>query len=400
MKHCQQIIILTASTLFTLGISQTYAGEPTKPASESLPIPLAPVIQPSVTEEPTPVQSPGSTLEATQAEGMTLQAEPYTLTAGDLINVAIVNIPEFSGQYQVQVDGTVDFPVLGSISVGGLTVRQVADLLTKRYTKDQILRDPTITVSLHTISGLRVALSGEVNRPGSYTLTVNDGKLPTLTEAIQKAGGITQLADLRQIKLIRARRSGANDTFQIDLWELLQAGDIRQDLTLRDGDRIVLAKAEAPTNPAEAGLIGAANISPAFIQVGILGETRQTGVVQVPPNTPLNQALFAAGGFSNRAQKGSVELIRLNRDGTVSRRKIQIDFSQGINEATNPILQNRDVVLVGRNFIAKLSDNLTAILGPVNQTFSIFTLFKALFPASSGNDSNVIIPVGGNTSTP
>jgi polysaccharide export outer membrane protein len=178
----------------------------------------------------------------------------------------------------------------------------------------------------------------------------------------------------------------------------MQAGDLRQDITLRDGDSIVLATATAPTNPAEAGLIGAANIAPAQIEIGILGEAQQIGVVKVPLNTPLNQAILAAGGFNNRARKGSVELIRLNRDGTVVRRKIAIDFSKGIDEANNPILRNRDVILIGRNFIAALSDNLTAILGPVNQAISGLTLFKTLFPAaSSSSGSTVIIPSSSGT---
>lgn len=411
-----KIFILTALSLLGIGYAKVAVGEPIKPFIPTVPAIAKPEQSPQVPspQPSTPALQPeiSPVRPATPASGIhpqpattAIQAEPYTLTAGDRIAVTIANIPEFSGQYQVQVDGTVDFPLIGSISIWGLTVRQTATLLTERYTKAEILRNPDITVGLLAVSPLRIALSGEVNRPGSYNLASADGKLPTLTEAIQKAGGITELADLRQVTLVRSRRASADETWQIDLWELLQSGDLRQDITLRDGDSIILAKATTPMNPAEAGLIGAATVSPAFIQVGVLGETRQSGVVQVPPNTPLNQAILAAGGFNNRAHKGSVELIRLNRDGTVSRRKIAIDFSQGINEATNPILRNRDVILVGRNFIASLSDNLTAVLGPVNQTFSIFTLFKALFPANTGSgNSSIIIPAGGggatNTATP
>lgn len=420
----QQLILLTAVSLLGIGSAERSLGAPLPPQIQPTPTPAKPPLAPLAPLVPLPTQSPPPDLApatpippaspvalpnpVTPASGMNpqpgaIQAEPYTLTAGDRIAVTIANIPEFSGQYQVLVDGTVDFPSLGTTSVWGLTVKQIAELLTTRYTQAEILREPTITVSLLTMSPLRVALSGEVNRPGSYNLPSADGKLPTLTEAIQKAGGITEQADLRQVKLIRARRSGTDDTFQINLWDLLQSGDLRQDVTLRDGDSIVLAKATAPINPAEAGLQGAANVSPAFMQVGILGETRQSGVVQVPPNTPLNQVILAAGGFNNRASKGSVELVRLNRDGTVNRRTIRVDFSQGINEATNPILQNRDVVLVGRNFLAKLSDGLTSVLGPVNQVFSIFTLFKALFPpktsSDSGNNSSIIIPSNNGSPT-
>lgn len=406
----QKVAILTA--LFLWGSSYT-SGSAAEPGTSPFVVPVVPQTGNSgqVSQPSQPLAAPAPTFRPIiPASGINpqpptppLEAEAYTLTAGDRIAVTIANIPEFSGQYQVQVDGSVDFPVLGPISLWGLTVRQVAALLTERYTQAEILRDPTITVGLLTVSPLRIAISGEVNRPGSYNLASADGKLPTLTEAIQKAGGITERADLRQVKLVRVRRSQPDATLQVNLWELLQSGDLRQDITLRDGDSIILATATAPANPAEAGLMGAATLSPAFIQVGVLGETRQSGVVQVPPNTPLNQAILAAGGFNQRARKGSVELIRLNRDGTVSRRKFRVDFSQGISEASNPILQNRDVILVGRNALATISDSLTAVLGPVNQTFSIFTLFKTLFPASSsgsGGGSSIIVPVGGSSTTP
>ena len=422
------MLALTTLSLLGVGYAETALGKPIAPGFKTIPsmlkpatapvFPLAPplpsvpqpaanpslpLVQPSI---PTAPQDSAVVKSTTPSGGVkpqpstaALQAEPYTLTPGDRFAVLIANIPEFSGQYQVQVDGTVSFPLLGVIPIWGLTVHQISDVLTTRYRQAEVLRDPDITVGLLTVSPLKIALSGEVNRPGAYNIAAADGKLPTLTEAIQKAGGITELADLRQVKLLRARRSGGDDAFQIDLWELLQAGDLRQDITLRDGDSIVLATATAPINPADAGLMGAANVAPAFIQVGVLGETQRTGVVQVPLNTPLNQAILAAGGFNNRARKGSVELIRLNRDGTVNRRTIAIDFSKGINEETNPVLRNRDVVLVGRNFIAALSDNLNAVLGPVNQAVSGLTLFRSLFPANSSSNSNIIIPAGGGTTT-
>jgi len=407
----QTMLLMTVFSLLGVSYATPSAGKPIAPVVQPFPALTKPPIIPSPTlpaqaPPPSKPQDASPAKPVTPASGIAplpgtaaIQSQPYTLAAGDRFAVLIANIPEFSGQYQVQVDGTVDFPGIGSVSIWGLTIQQTAKLLTDRYTQAEILHDPTITVSLLTVNALRIALSGEVNRPGSYAIPSIDGKLPTLTEAIQKAGGITALADLRQIKLIRARRSGPDEAFQVNLWELLQAGDLRQDITLRDGDSIVLAKAPK-IDPSEAGLIGAANVSPAFMQVGVLGETRQSGVVQVPPNTPLNQVILAAGGFNNRARKGSVELIRLNRDGTVTRRTIAIDFSQGINEARNPVLQNRDVILVGRNFLAAMSDNLTAILGPVNQTFSVFTLFKALFPTTStGSNANIIIPTGGGSAT-
>ena len=79
--------------------------------------------------------------------------------------------------------------------------------------------------------------------------------------------------------------------------------------------------------------------------------------VKLQPNSSLNQALLAAGGFNDsRASRGSVDLIRLNSNGTVSKRPVKVDLAKGINEETNPILRNNDVVVVDRNGLARTGD--------------------------------------------
>ena len=89
----------------------------------------------------------------------------------------------------------------------------------------------------------------------------------------------------------------------------------------------------------------------------------------VPPNTPLNQAILAAGGFNSaRAKKGSVQLVRLKPDGTVDKRKINVDFSEGINDDNNPTLRNQDVVVVSRSGFTSVTDTVS----PVGGTLGFF----------------------------
>lgn len=348
-------------------VSPTPPTETDRPAAS--PVPVGPVMP-----------SAAGTRPETATESLFSQA--YTLAVGDRLFVGIANVPEFSAQYQVQVDGSIHLPVLGNVSVWGMTLQEAAQDITRRYTQAKILNDPTITVSLLAGAPLKIAVTGAVNRPGAYNLPLVDGKLPTITEAIQKAGGMTEMADLRQVQVLRPQRLGGDRTLQVNLMALLQTGDLRQDIPLRSGDSIVLPTAKA-IDPAEASLLGSANVSPDAIQVGILGEVRASGAIQVPPNTPLNQALLAAGGFTNRARKSSVELIRLNPNGTVTRRRIAVDLSKGVNDQTNPILRNRDVIVVGRSTLAAIGDTLGTILTPVGQAFSLFNLFQVLFPKSN-----------------
>jgi len=439
--------------------------------------------------------------------------EAYTLGAGDRIQVDLFDVPEYSGangRYQVSVDGTINVPLLGSFSVQSMTLKQLETDLSHRYAR--FFKRSLVTVSLIAFRPLTIGISGEVSRPGTYTvplITQDNGiQFPTLTRALQLAGGITQAADVRQVRIRRPQRNGTDKMITIDLWNYLQTGNVQQDLTLRDGDSIVVATSVNPnpaeamvladttfasdrnkplnvaivgevfrpgsylvtasnprtgpagtpgtdnvptatldrlptvtraiqvaggikpladirhiqirrptrtgaeqvidvnllqllqtgdlhqdvilqsgdtitiptaTNltPAEATQIASASFSPDSIKVNIVGEVKSPGAVQVPPNTPMNQAILAAGGFDmRRARTKSVELIHLNPDGTVTRRSIPVDFGKGLNDQTNPALQNNDIVVVGRSGLTSFTDTLGTILSPVGSVLSIFNFLN------------------------
>ncbi|MGF1477902.1 MAG: SLBB domain-containing protein [Cyanophyceae cyanobacterium] len=423
----------------------------------------------------------------------------YTLGAGDRLRIDILQVEEFSGEYLVLVDGTISLPLVGRIQAEGQTIPQVSTAVSQAYT--QYLKRPVVTVSLLSPRPLKLAISGEVNRPGSYTVDLNEtGKFPSvtdlirqagglratanirsvqvrrflegreqvlnvnlwelleqgnlaqdvtlrdgdtviiptqdridvaetfqladasfgiatnqpvnvavvgevnrpgsyqvtpqqitrdtgqsvplpprLTQAVAQAGGIEPLADVRNVEVRRLTRSGAVQTIEVNLWELLQSGNTYEDVILQEGDTIVIPTA-TDLDPEEAESLASASFAPETIQVNVVGEVENPGVVQVDPNTPLNQALLAAGGFDEqRADESEVELIRLNPNGTVSKREVNIDLSAGINEETNPTLRNNDVVVVERSGFTQATDVLGNVLRPVVNAFTLFQLFGVDF---------------------
>jgi polysaccharide biosynthesis/export protein len=226
---------------------------------------------------------------------------------------------------------------------------------------------------------LNIAVVGEVARPGPHIVngeTDSSGQksFPTVTRAIQVAGGITQLADVREITVRRLTREGTEQIIDVDLWKLLQGGDLQQDVLLQPGDTIIVPTATALT-PEETAEIASASFSPDAMPVNVVGEVGQPGTVQVPPNTPLNQAIMAAGGFTNRAKKGEVELVRLNPDGTVERREIDVDLGAGIDEENNPSLRPNDVILVGRSTLTAVTDTVGQLIPPFS-ILRILNIFK------------------------
>lgn len=365
------IVLATANTLPSLAQLPNSGSVPATPSATGInPTPGALPAQ-------TPVAASPATTNITPLD----LGEMYTLGAGDRIHLDIFNVPEYTGERRVLVDGTVNLPLVGNVSVKGMTLKQSGEAIATAY--KNYLRDPVVTISLLAPRPLRVSVSGEVNRPGSYAVPFSlrtDGeeegetRWPTVTQAVQLAGGITQIADVRQVQVQRPQLSGPAQVINLDLWALLQ-GDLQQDLTLRDGDTILIPKATR-IDPAEATKLATASFSPAIIRVNVVGEVIRPGVVEIPPNTPLNQALLAAGGFNQRrANKRNVELVRLNPDGTVSRREVPINLAQGINEQSNPMLLPNDVVIVGRSGGAKVSDSLSGIMESVGRFFPLLGIF-------------------------
>jgi len=254
----------------------------------------------------------------------------------------------------------------------------------------QQMKRPDLLLRVVRPRPLRVAVVGEVQRPGVYSLTTSEASqtegapatisgLPTVVDVVQKAGGITLNADLREV-ILQRRLPGEAPSFKrtrLDLLALVQSGDQLQNPLLFDGDTIRIGKAEEPVQ--EAIELAAVNLSPQEISVNVVGEVKNPGRLQVSANTPLVQAVLAAGGVQSwRANQGKVELVRINRNGTATREVFALDLSQGASNARNPPLRNGDTVLVNRSGFAVASDAIGAVSQPLSGLVNVLTLFRLL----------------------
>ncbi|WP_017300711.1 polysaccharide biosynthesis/export family protein [Nodosilinea nodulosa] len=343
--------------------------------AQSQPLPLS-----SETASPAlPIAPPGS--EASFPES-------YVLGPGDRIRIDIFNIPEFSGPengvHEVLVDGTLTLPLAGTVAVQGLTLAEAQRALAASYAP-LLTRPPQLTVTLLSARPVRVVVAGEVNRPGTYTINLETEasgsgggtgagrQWPTLTQLIQEAGGITQQANIKDIQVRRPQLQG-DAVITTSLWDLIRTGDISQDIRLRDGDTIVIPKAVA-ISPEESVAVSSANFSPAEMPVQVVGEVASPGGVTLPANATLNQAILAAGGFENsRAQTSTVKLVRLNPDGSVDQRTIDVNLAAAANDTTNPILRPNDVVIVDRNIAAAAGDTLGLLLRPFTSLTTVLRI--------------------------
>jgi len=323
------------------------------------------------------------------------QDDAYILGAGDTLDLRFLGLDSnspFYGTVDIVSDGTASLPLLGPVRLSGLTISQARLWLMALYRR-QLMR-PELQIALLKPRPLRVAVVGEVARPGVYTLStleqsnaelrVQISGVPRLVDAIQKAGGVTDVANLRQV-LLRRQLPGEPPRYRrttVDLLALIQEGDMVQNPVLFDGDTIRIP--QASESIPEALEVAASTLAPQEIEVNVVGEVERPGTVKLPANTPLVQAVLAAGGAKDwRASTSNVQLVRINRNGTVFRGSYSLNLNQGASTASNPPLRNRDTVVVSRTALAKVSDGLSAIGTPLTGLVNILALVQLLRNANT-----------------
>jgi len=140
--------------------------------------------------------------------------------------------PTQSQTFQVEEDGTVKLPAIGSVKVEGMRRIEAQKAIEAIYAK-QLLQNPIIELK---IVNLKITALGEIKAPGNYLLTKDK---TTLIELIGQAGGLTEKADEKSVKIIRGTELNPK-VIELDL------NDIRSinapDAVLQNGDIIYVAQ--------------------------------------------------------------------------------------------------------------------------------------------------------------
>ncbi len=158
--------------------------------------------------------------------------EFYVIGAGDVLNVNVWKEPSLSGTVKVRPDGFVTLPLVNEIQVVGMTTTQLRKVLEDKYKEFTV--DPFVTVRLEAIASSEVFLVGQVSRPGAFPLNGNE----TLLQILTRAGGLSVFADRSNIRVVR--RDGDKVTEYVSDYDGIIKGDLKQDILLRPGDRIIV----------------------------------------------------------------------------------------------------------------------------------------------------------------
>jgi polysaccharide export outer membrane protein len=149
-----------------------------------------------------------------------------------VLSVNIWKEPTLSGSVKVRPDGFVTLPLVNEIQVVGMTTAKLRNVLENRY--KEFIVDPYVTVRLESIASSEVFLLGQINKPGAFPLNGNE----TLIQILARAGGLTVFADRANIRVVR--RHGDKMTEYVVDYDAIIKGDVKQDILLRPGDRIIV----------------------------------------------------------------------------------------------------------------------------------------------------------------
>jgi protein involved in polysaccharide export with SLBB domain len=235
----------------------------------------------------------------------------YVIGPGDTVRVLLFG--NASAQYNLRVfrEGFVNFPEIGPISVAGLTFEDMRAVIEQRVEEQMIGVRSSIT--LGELRSIRVFVLGDVQQPGSYTVS----GLSTMTNALFVSGGLNDVSSLRQIQL---RRDGKTIS-TLDLYDLLLKGDTSGDQRLRPGDVIF--------SP------------PKGDSVSIYGEVRRPAIYELNGEQNIEAVVALAGGFGTDADLSMLKLERVMPGGTTVYNINLYSDTSGIES-----LQNGDVLLV------------------------------------------------------
>jgi polysaccharide export outer membrane protein len=125
----------------------------------------------------------------------------YKLAPNDVVSITVFQQPDMATQTQISRDGSVSFPLIGQVTIGGLSKGEAEALIAKRLTEKYMV-SPQVTVNVTEYAPQNYTILGQVGAPGSYPVPTGED-IFTLPMAVARSGGNTRIGNLRNIKITR-----------------------------------------------------------------------------------------------------------------------------------------------------------------------------------------------------
>lgn len=217
----------------------------------------------------------------------------YVIGPDDELLIDIYGYSEANYQLTVSPEGNINIPYVGVVQVGGLTIEAASSRIRSRLStiySGLKSGNTNVNIAVGNIRSIKVILTGEVVKPGTYTLP----SLATAFNALYSSGGPTENGSFRQIEIIRGGRKIA----ALDVYDFLLTGELKNNVRLQDQDVIRI-----PTYRK---------------RVEIVGEMKRPGIYEMVAGEELTDLLRFSGDFTERAYRARVKVLK----NTETERKI------------------------------------------------------------------------------
>jgi polysaccharide export outer membrane protein len=234
----------------------------------------------------------------------------YKLGPGDQIRVQVFQNPDLTVEARVSEQGTISYPLVGSVNLGGSTIAQAESRIATALRNGNFLKQPQVNIVLLQVRGSQVAVLGQVQKPGRFPLETTTSRVSDLLAA---AGGVTPMGD--DTLIVTGTRNGQPFRKVIDIPGLFLNSRNQDDILVSGGDTIFVNKA------------------PVYY---IYGEAQRPGPYRIERGMTVMQALAQGGGPTPRGSANRLRLTRTGPDG----RTVESDA-----RLTDPVLPG-DVLFV------------------------------------------------------
>ncbi len=265
-------------------------------------------------------------------------AGDYIIGIGDRLSISrIIITPGKNGEPReakdrevvtVRPDGKIAYPLIGEVKAGGLTPLQLRKILTDKL--GEYIKDPQLTVNLEASDHLTVYIFGNLRGAGPKKVKGNT----TILQLFSGIGTLPDTIDLKNSFLVRD-----NKKMKVDLYALINEGDLSQNIYLKNGDTVFfktkvkpVAKIEKPTDKFKS-------------IIRIIGEVRKEQALKYEKGMTILDAILRAGGFTPYARPSGTKVVR-RRDDKVEEITIDMDAVRGGEVDKNILLEPGDVISV------------------------------------------------------
>jgi len=238
-------------------------------------------------------------------------AQPdYPLGGGDDLRVLVFQNPELTTEARVSGNGTITFPLIGEVQLGGLSIAAAEKKIATALKEGGFVQKPQVNIVLVLVRGNQVSVLGQVTRPGRFPLETLNTRVSDMLAA---AGGATPTGD--DVAILTGQRDGKPFRKEIDIPALFLGDKPENDVVLAGGDSIYVHRA------------------PVFY---IYGEAQRPGPYRIERGMTVMQALAQGGGPTARGSERRLRLNRKNAAGVIEKLS---------PEMTDPVQAN-DVIYV------------------------------------------------------